>query len=129
VSDRALEVARGNAERHGVGDRITFVRADLFADGAWDVILSNPPYVATHEMAALPPEVKHEPRLALEAGAAGFDVIRRIVAGSRAHAPRLLLEIAPHQAGEVRNLALQAGFRNVLITKDLDGFDRVMEAT
>ncbi len=129
LSDRALEIARENAERHGVADRITFMKADLFVEGAFDLLISNPPYVSTGEMAALPPEVRHEPPLALEAGPDGLDVIRRIVAGARAHAPRLLLEIAPHQADAVRNLALQAGYRNVLITKDLDGFDRVLEAS
>lgn len=129
LSERALEIARENAARHGVLDRITFVKADLFVEGAWELVVSNPPYVATPEMETLPPEVRHEPRPALEGGADGLDVIRRIVAGARAHAPRLLLEIAPHQAGSARNLALQAGFRNVLITKDLDGFDRVLEAS
>ena len=129
VSDRALEIARENAERHGVADRITFVKADLFVEGTFDLVISNPPYVSTSEMEALPPEVRHEPRLALEGGAEGLDVIRRIVAGARARAPRLLLEIAPRQAEAVRILALQAGFRNVLITKDVDGFDRVLEAS
>ena len=129
VSGRALELARENAARHGVADRITFVKADLFVDGTFDLVISNPPYVATGEMAALPPEVQHEPRLALEAGPEGLDVIRRIVAGARAHAARLLLEIAPQQAAAVRDLALRSGFRNVLITKDLDGFDRVVEAS
>ncbi|HLF92664.1 MAG TPA: peptide chain release factor N(5)-glutamine methyltransferase [Planctomycetota bacterium] len=129
LSARALEIARENAERHGVADRITFMQADLFVEGPFELLISNPPYVATGEMEALPPEVKHEPRLALEAGPDGLDVIRRILAGARAHAPRLLLEMAPHQADAVRNLALQAGFRNVLITKDLDGFDRVLEAS
>jgi release factor glutamine methyltransferase len=129
VSDRALEVARENAQRHRVADRITFVKADLFVDGAFELVISNPPYVATHEMAALPPEVRHEPKLALEGGPDGLDVIRRIITGARTHAPRLLLEIAPHQAAAVRNLALQAGFQNVLISKDVDGFERVVEAT
>ena len=129
LSPRAIEIARTNAERHGVAGRITFVETDLFADGDYDLVISNPPYVAAGEFDALPPEVRHEPRLALDGGADGLDVIRRIVAGSRARAPRLLLECAPHQAGRVRELALQAGFSSVQISKDLDGFDRVVEAT
>lgn len=128
LSPDALRIARENAVRHGVADRIAFVTADLFPEGTADLVISNPPYVATAEFAALPPEVLHEPRLALDGGADGLDVLRRIVAGARSRAPRLLLECAPHQAAEVRNLALQAGFASVMITKDLDGFDRVVEA-
>jgi len=129
VSPRALEIARANAERHGVAGRITFVDADLFAEGRFDLVISNPPYVATGELESLPPEVKREPRLALDGGPDGLDVIRRIVAGARSRAPRLLLECAPHQASRVRDLALRAGFSDVRISKDLDGFDRVVEAT
>jgi len=128
VSEKALAVARRNAGRLGVADRIDFRQADVWTDGAWELVISNPPYVSTSEMDALPPEVLHEPRLALEAGADGLDVVRRIVAGARERAPRLLLEIAPRQAEAVRNLALQAGFASVSISKDLDGFDRVVEA-
>ena len=119
LSPRALEVARQNARRHGVLDRITFVEADLFVDGSFDLVISNPPYVSTTEMASLP----------LEGGADGLEVIRRIVAGARAHAPRLLLEIGASQGAAVRDLALQSGFRSVQISKDLDGFDRVVEAS
>jgi release factor glutamine methyltransferase len=128
VSPRALEIARGNARAHGVEDRITFVEADLFVDGSFDLVISNPPYVATPELPGLPPEVKHEPRLALDGGTDGLDVIRRILAGARARAPRLLLEFGATQAAAVRVLALQAGYGNVQISKDLDGFDRVLEA-
>jgi len=130
VSARALEVAQHNARLHGVEDRITFVEADLFvAHGTFDMVISNPPYVATREMATLQPEVKHEPKLALEAGADGLDVIRRIVAGARGRAPRLLLEFGSTQAAAVVDLALQAGWRRVRTYKDLDGFDRVLEAS
>jgi release factor glutamine methyltransferase len=129
LSPRAIDIARANARRHKVEDRITFVEADLFVDGSFDLVISNPPYVSTAEMASLPPEVLHEPRLALEAGPDGLAVIRRIVSGARARAPRLLLEVGSTQATTVRDLALQAGFRDVQITRDLDGFDRVVEAS
>jgi release factor glutamine methyltransferase len=128
VSEKALAIARRNAGRLGVAERIDFRQADVWTDGAWELVISNPPYVSTSEMEALPPEVRHEPKLALEAGVDGLDVIRRIVAGARARAPRLLLEIAPSQAEAVRNLALHAGFSSVSISRDLDGFDRVVEA-
>lgn len=129
LSPLALDVARENADRHGVEDRITFVEADLFADGNFDLIISNPPYISAAEMEALPPEVKHEPRQALEGGIDGLAVIRRIVAGARSRAPRLLLEFGSTQAAAVRDLALQAGWSSVQISKDLDGHDRVLEAT
>jgi release factor glutamine methyltransferase len=129
VSEEALAIARENAELHGVGGRIHFVKADLFAEGTFDFVISNPPYVAEGEFASLPPEVLHEPRLALDGGPDGMDVLRRIVAGSRARAPRLLLECAPHQAAAVRDLALRTGFNSVQIHRDLDGFDRVIEGT
>lgn len=129
ISRRALEIARENAERHGVAGRITFVEADLFVEGRFDLVISNPPYVATAELETLPQEVLHEPLGALDGGEDGLDVIRRIVAGARSRAPRLLMECAPHQAQRVRDLALQAGFSSVQISKDLDGFDRVVEAT
>lgn len=130
LSPRALEIAAENARRHRVEDRIAFIKVDLFpAEGSWDLVVSNPPYVSRSEMASLPPEVLHEPQLALEAGADGLDLVRRVVAGAKSRAPRLLLEFGSTQAAAVRDLALQSGWRNVQIHKDLDGFDRVLEAT
>lgn len=129
LSRRAIEVAIQNACLHGVGDRIEFVEADLFVDGDFDLVISNPPYVSTSEMASLQPEVRHEPKLALEAGADGLDVIRKIIGGARSRAPRLLLEFGATQGAAVRDLALRAGWRSVQIHRDLDGFERVLEAT
>ena len=129
ISDDALEVARGNAQRHGVSDRINFMKADGLVEGTFDLVISNPPYVTTAEMETLPPEVRHEPREALHGGGDGLDIIRRIIAGARDHAPRLLLECGPGQAATVRDLALQAGFADVRILEDLDGHDRVVDAT
>lgn len=131
LSPRALAVAAANAARHGVADRIRFVQADVFPDPPVraDLLISNPPYVTTAEMGRLPPEVRHEPREALDGGADGLDVIRRIAAGARAVAPALLLEIGASHAAAARALVLQSGFSNVVIHKDLDGFDRIVEAS
>ena len=129
ISPLALDVARANARFHRVDDRITFVEADLFVDGTFDLVISNPPYIATAELEGLQPEVKHEPLLALDGGADGLGVIRRIVLGARRRAPRLIVEIGHTQAAAVRELALQAGWTNVQVTQDLDGLDRVLEAT
>ena len=88
ISADALEVAAINVKRHGLEDRIALHEGDLFApvgDAVYDVILANPPYVARKAAAALPPEFAHEPRLALDGGADGMDIVRRILAGSGAH--------------------------------------------
>jgi ribosomal protein L3 glutamine methyltransferase len=91
VSTDALEVARRNVARHGVGDRVRLLQGDCYGpvgDARYDLILSNPPYVSDAEMAALPDEYRHEPELALRAGADGLDVVRRILAGAPAHLAR-----------------------------------------
>ncbi|RMG35470.1 MAG: 50S ribosomal protein L3 N(5)-glutamine methyltransferase [Gammaproteobacteria bacterium] len=88
ISPAALEVAQRNIERYRLEDRVRAVQSDLFAhlEGErYDLIVSNPPYVSTEEMAELPPEYLHEPRLGLEAGEDGMDVVARILAGSPEH--------------------------------------------
>lgn len=88
LSADALEVARSNVERHGVGERVTLLEGDLWAPvtaGRYDLIVSNPPYVGDDEMAALPPEYSHEPEMGLRSGPEGLDVVARILAGARAH--------------------------------------------
>jgi ribosomal protein L3 glutamine methyltransferase len=87
LSEDALAVARINVERHRLGQRIRLQRADLFdglRGGPWDLIVCNPPYVNAQSMAALPPEYRAEPALALAGGADGMDLVRRIVAGAPA---------------------------------------------
>ncbi|HJV62355.1 MAG TPA: 50S ribosomal protein L3 N(5)-glutamine methyltransferase [Albitalea sp.] len=81
ISDDALAVARLNVDRHKLGQRITLVKSDLFADlkGPYDLIVCNPPYVNAQSMDALPPEYRHEPALALAGGEDGMDLVRRIL--------------------------------------------------
>jgi ribosomal protein L3 glutamine methyltransferase len=88
ISADALEVAAHNVREHGLGERITLLRGDLFApvaDERYDLIISNPPYVDAEGMAALPPECRHEPALALDGGRDGIDVIARILAQAGRH--------------------------------------------
>ena len=88
ISRHALEVARRNVARHGVGDRVRLFQGDVYqplGDARYDLIVSNPPYVSEAEMTALPPEYLHEPDLALRAGKDGLDVVRRILAGLPGH--------------------------------------------
>ena len=85
LSEAALALARRNAARHGVSKRVQLVRTSLLegVHGPFDLVASNPPYVTTGEMAALPPEVRdHEPWVALDGGPDGLDVVRVLIAGS-----------------------------------------------
>jgi release factor glutamine methyltransferase len=137
VSPDALAVARRNAERNGVADRVTFLQGDLFeplpAGIACDLVVSNPPYIAGHEFAGLQPEVRdHEPRGALDGGADGLAFYRRIAAGVGPFLKpggRLLLEIGSTQDADVRAILGERPELEVGPTlKDLAGHTRVTTA-
>ena len=87
VSDAALEVARINVDKHGLGKRITLLRSDLLAAvrGPYDLIICNPPYVNSQSMLALPPEYRAEPALALAGGDDGMDLVRTILREAPKH--------------------------------------------
>lgn len=135
----ALAVAQVNAQRHGVAHALAFVEADLLTPfprspaGRLDLIVSNPPYVAQHEWAALPPSVRQEPRAALLAGPEGLDALRRLLAqapGRLRAGGRLLVEIGASQGDAARALAQAAFFDRrvrVQILPDLAGRDRVLQ--
>jgi ribosomal protein L3 glutamine methyltransferase len=95
ISPAALAIAARNAERHGVSDRVHFHNADLFpaAGGPYRVIISNPPYVPTAEVAALPAEYQAEPALGLAGGPTGVEIAERLIrdAGSRLTADGVLI--------------------------------------
>lgn len=134
LSEAALAVARENAQALGLNERAEFRRADWWEgiEGRFDLILSNPPYIAEAEMAGLAPEVRDwEPRGALTPGGDGLDAYRAIAAGARRHlAPggRIIVEIGPSQGAEVVRLLAGAGLEGVEIRADLDGRDRVVLA-
>jgi release factor glutamine methyltransferase len=131
LSPPALAVARANAERHGVAGRAAFALSDWWeaARGPFDLVVSNPPYIAAHEMAALDPEVRDwEPRAALTDEGDGLGAYRAILAGAGAHlAPggRLLVEVGATQAEAVRALGRAAGLLDEGARADLDGRARV----
>jgi ribosomal protein L3 glutamine methyltransferase len=87
VSAEALEVARLNVERHSVADRVTLIRADVYdgVDGRFDMVVSNPPYVAAADLAGMPPEFEWEPLGAITAGEDALAIVRRIVDGASRH--------------------------------------------
>ncbi|GHC16626.1 release factor glutamine methyltransferase [Gemmobacter nanjingensis] len=134
LSDAALEVARGNAVALGLTDRASFLQGDWFApiSGRFDLIVSNPPYIAADEMAGLSPEVREwEPHLALTPGGDGLDAYRAIAAGARDHLlpqGRLLVEIGPTQGAAVAALFTAAGLAQARILTDLDNRHRVVSA-
>ena len=104
LSAGALALARRNVKTHRLDDRIALHRGDLFRplDGRrYDLILANPPYVDARGMARLPPEYRHEPRLALAAGEEGLDLVRRVVTEAPRHLTKtgaLLCEIGRGRA-------------------------------
>lgn len=132
MSAEALAVAVRNAEALGLAP--TLMLADWFdgVTGAWDLIVSNPPYIAEAEMAGLSPELAWEPRGALTPGGDGLDAYRRIAERAVEHllpGGRILLEIGPTQGAAVTGLLKDRGFSDVMIGPDLDGRDRVVLAT
>ena len=133
ISPAALALAQKNAETHGVSRRIRFLNEDLFkpssmAAGWADVVVSNPPYIPSGEIAGLEPEVLKEPRLALDGGKDGLDAVRAIAADAPRHIRKggwLVLEIGSGQGAAVRELLEQAGGGAVEVRKDLQGLDRI----
>lgn len=133
ISPAALTLAQQNAARHGVAHRIDFVQADLLASfgaGEVDLVVSNPPYVPTAEWGSLPRPIRDfEPRNALDAGADGLDVLRRLVAQAvekLAPGGALALEIGEDQGPRVAELLRAAGMRHVAVKKDFAGWDRIV---
>ncbi|MCA9588694.1 MAG: peptide chain release factor N(5)-glutamine methyltransferase [Myxococcales bacterium] len=132
VSADALEVARANAQRLGAYN-VAFVEGDLYAPVAgarFDVITANAPYIATSEIATLMPDVRDfEPRLALDGGADGLDLVRRIVAdahGVLVPGGVLALEVGAGEAPAVAALLSEHGFASVDVRRDYGKIERVV---
>jgi release factor glutamine methyltransferase len=139
VSWRALRVACANAEQHGVGKRITFLRGDLWQAvdgqvpaGSADLVVANPPYIPTGDFPTLMPEVHWEPRVALDGGHDGLQVIRDIIATSPDRMRPggfLLLEIGADQAETVQALVATSDRLGLgRLWRDLAGRARVVVA-
>ncbi|MFP3090904.1 peptide chain release factor N(5)-glutamine methyltransferase [Treponema sp. TIM-1] len=132
ISPPALDLARKNARRLlGRSDGINFLPGSLFAgiSGSFDLIVSNPPYVPSALLETLAPEVRREPRIALDGGPDGLDLIRPIIAGAPEHllpGGVLLLEADPGQMPAITALFTQGGYGNIRVFQDLSGQDRVV---
>lgn len=134
LSEKALEVAAGNAVRLGLSP--AFVHSDLFenpqieGNGKFDVIVSNPPYIATAEIETLMDEVRlHEPMMALDGTEDGLYFYRNIIEKAPVHLVRgggLYFEIGYDQGEAVSSLMKEAGFHDVKVIQDYAGLDRVV---
>ena len=135
VSEKALQVAQRNAEKHDVSTRIDLKISDLFAElenEKFDLIVSNPPYISSEDFKALQPEVKNfEPRDALTDGQNGLSVIERIVIQSPnflSSGGFLLMEIGFGQAEKVRGIFSPKIWQTVEFLPDLQGIPRTVKA-
>jgi release factor glutamine methyltransferase len=135
ISQEALKIAQENAETHGVSDRIRFLEGDLLRPvkgESFDLVVSNPPYVARSTQPGLPPELAHEPDVALFGGEDGFEVYDRLIGQARevlSPAGVLWLEHGASQAAGVTERLLAAGFVPLPTRQDLAGIDRVTGGT
>lgn len=141
ISEAALEVARENAQRLGVSDRIELVRGDLIGAlrehsvagkvGSLHYLVSNPPYIPDDEWDAVAPNVKnHEPHLALRGGADGLDYVRRLLAegpGLVRAGGLMLIEVADSRARHAKSLAEGvSAFAETTLLNDFEGLPRVV---
>lgn len=135
VSAEALRVARRNCLTHQA--KVRFIRSDLFGSAAlrkgyYDVLVSNPPYIPSAQLCRLQPEVRHEPRIALDGGNDGLEVLRRVIEGSPDYLQTgglLILEIGYGQSSGVMRIFRQKGsFKILEIVKDYLGINRVVVA-
>ena len=134
VSEDALVVARQNADRLAEKQAV-FIQSDLFEklEGSFDLIVSNPPYIRSQEIAGLMPEVReHEPHLALDGKDDGLHFYREIIKGAMPHLKRggqLFFEIGYDQGEAVQALLAANGYTEIAVVKDYAGLDRVVYGT
>lgn len=133
ISDKALSVARENAQINDVADRIQWVEADWFdsVDGKFDLIVSNPPYIDESNIPNLMAQVKnHDPFLALSGGKNGIDSYKKIISGLNMHLNPYgfcFLEIGYDQSEKIIRLVKDSGLNVSAIYPDLSGILRVVE--
>jgi release factor glutamine methyltransferase len=133
--EKPLVLARANAEKHQLMSRIEFRHGDLFkalrTDEKFDMIVSNPPYIPTHEIATLQPEVKFDPIQALEGGTDGLKIIREIISGAKEFLMKegwLMFEMGHDQSDQVIQLLKAEGYINISVINDLQNIPRIARA-
>lgn len=140
ISEGAIDVAKENAEIHGVKGRIEFFVGDLFGpldtlglDGGIDLIVTNPPYISGRDMESLSPEIKkYEPMIAIYGGRDGLNFYRRIIQDAYRYlipGGLLMMEIGYGQAANIKYLfEKHGGYEDITIIHDLAGIERIMKA-
>ena len=133
ISKAACRIAARNIANHDLSERIAVLEGDLFApipnDAVYDVITANPPYIPAGEMAQLQAEVQEEPKLALDGGGDGLDIVRRIIADAPKYLKDdgwLLIEVDPRQTRGIVSNASTSIWKETLILPDLAGRERVV---
>ena len=136
ISPSALEVAAANVRNHGLEGKVSLARSDLLEVfdppcGRFDAILSNPPYIPRAEIDRLQPEVAgHEPRIALDGGADGLSIVRRLVEAAPAHlrpGGLVIMEVGNRQAPAVGEMMTeQAGYSRSETRRDIAGIERIV---
>lgn len=133
ISKNALEIAKKNSLKHKTSGRLRFVCCDMLKalneKIRADIIVSNPPYIRSSEIKSLPENVRQEPRVSLDGGVDGLEVIRRLFQSARYYLKEggfLIFEFGCGQGVEVKEIALKEGiFRTIEIVKDYNGLDRI----
>ncbi|MGB8341713.1 MAG: peptide chain release factor N(5)-glutamine methyltransferase [Chthoniobacterales bacterium] len=133
LSGEALALARENAERVGASERIRFSQGHLLdkVEGAFDLIVANLPYVATHEAAQLAPEVRHDPAVALFGGTVGDELIRELISAAPPHlrpGGLLALEIGHDQSNALTGFLADKNYHDIAAKKDYSGTPRFLFA-
>jgi release factor glutamine methyltransferase len=134
LSAEAIALARENAQRLGAVWNVRFLVGDLYApleaERRYDLVVANPPYIGSGEIAGLQPDIRdHEPRLALDGGTDGLEFVRRIAAGAPSHlrpGGALATEISADQGPAVVEILRGHGFEDVRVSRDYGGHDRVV---
>jgi release factor glutamine methyltransferase len=135
ISSNALKIATQNAEKLLIGSHIDFLQGDLYSalpsplPAPFSLIVSNPPYISSDEIQTLSAEVQNEPRLALDGGASGLEIITRIIKNAPGYLKQngyLLLEADPRQMNQIKILLEKNKFKNIQLYKDLSGEYRVI---
>jgi release factor glutamine methyltransferase len=137
VSEEALEIAKANARKHGVEERIHFIKSDIFLaldpSQRFNVIVSNPPYIPSEDLDALQPEVsRYEPRTALDGGEGGLFFIKKLILEAKEFLKPggwLIMEMGPFQTAKAMEIVDKSGYYGgKRIVKDYSRCDRVVMA-
>ena len=134
LSPKALALARENAERLGLTDRVAFFQSDLLSgvEGAFDLIVANLPYIPGGEIASLAREVQHDPALALDGGPVGTEIIDRLIDQARSHLKpggRLVLEIGHDQSARLATELARQNYRDIRPVADYQNVLRFLFAS